>query len=191
MKNILRPALVLFVALTAINGIAYPLLVTAIGQGLFADQANGSLVKHNGHVVGSALVGQSFTDPRHFWGRPSATATVPYNGAISGGSNQGSNNPALHEAVKARIAALREADPGNTQAVPVDLVTASGSGLDPHISMAAARYQAGRVARLRGLPLAAVERLVDEHTEAAWLGFVGEPRVHVLKLNLALAGTTN
>ncbi len=183
----LRPALVLLAALSLITGLLYPALITGIGQALFADRANGSLIVRDGRVVGSALVGQSFSDPRHFWGRPSATGPMPYNGALSSGSNLGVNNPAQHAAVAERVAALRAADPGNTQPVPVDLVTASASGLDPHISLAAALYQAPRVARLRGLPLAQVQALIDRHSEGRWLRFLGEPRVQVLQLNLALA----
>jgi K+-transporting ATPase ATPase C chain len=187
MASIVRPALVLFLVLSLVTGVAYPLAVTAIAQGVFPAQAAGSLVERDGRVVGSALLGQSFTEPRHFWGRPSATSPTPYNAANSGGSNLGPTNPALVEAVRARIAALRAADPQNTQPIPVDLVTASASGLDPHISVAAARYQAGRVARARGLAPAQVEALVAAHTESPWLGFLGEPRVNVLALNLALA----
>ncbi len=187
MASIVRPALVLFLVLSLVTGVAYPLAVTAIAQGVFPAQAAGSLVERDGRVVGSALLGQSFTEPRHFWGRPSATSPTPYNAANSGGSNLGPTNPALVEAVRARIAALRAADPQNTQPIPVDLVTASASGLDPHISVAAARYQAARVARARGLAPAQVEALVAAHTESPWLGFLGEPRVNVLALNLALA----
>ncbi|MES2993741.1 MAG: potassium-transporting ATPase subunit KdpC [Pseudomonadota bacterium] len=187
MASIVRPALVLFLVLSLVTGVAYPLAVTAIAHGVFPAQAAGSLVERDGRVVGSALLGQSFTEPRHFWGRPSATSPTPYNAANSGGSNLGPTNPALVEAVRARIAALRAADPQNTQPIPVDLVTASASGLDPHISVAAARYQAARVARARGLAPAQVEALVVAHTESPWLGFLGEPRVNVLALNLALA----
>ena len=172
--------------LSLVTGLLYPLAVTGIAQVAFSDSANGSLITRDGKAVGSALIGQAFTDPGHFWGRPSATAPMPYNAANSGGSNQGPSNPALAEAVRARIAALRAADPGQTAAVPVDLVTASASGLDPHISRAAADYQAARVARARGLPEAQVRALVAQHTEAPLLGFIGEARVHVLRLNLAL-----
>src|ERR1700741_4810880 len=157
MKNILRPALVLFVLLSAITGIVYPLAVTGAAQAVFPAQAAGSLVVRDGVPVGSTLIGQSFTDPKHFWGRPSATSPMPYNGGSSGGANQGPLNPALADAVKARIEALRAADPGNTVPVPIDLVTASASGLDPDISPAAARYQAPRIARLRNLPVGPVE----------------------------------
>lgn len=188
MNTQLRPALTLFVLLSLITGLAYPLAVTGIAQTLFPRQANGSLVERNGQPVGSGLIGQAFTDPGHFWSRPSATAPTPYNAANSGGSNLAPTAPALAEAVQARIAALRAADPGNTAPVPVDLVTASASGLDPHISRAAADYQAARVARARGLPVRAVSALVAQHTEGRWLGFIGEPRVNVLALNLALEG---
>ena len=184
--SIVRPALILFVILSVVTGLLYPLAVTGVAQAVFSHQANGSLITQNGKVVGSELIGQSFTAPGHFWGRPSATAPMPYNAAASGGSNQGPTNPALVDAVKARIESLRAADPGNTRAVPVDLVTASASGLDPHISPAAADYQTARVAKARGLPLAQVQTLVQQHTEAPWLGLLGEPRVNVLALNLAL-----
>lgn len=182
----LRPALTLFVALSLITGLAYPLAVTGIARLAFADRANGSLIARDGKAIGSGLIGQSFGDPKHFWSRPSATSPMPYNAANSGGSNQGPSNPALAEAVKARVEALRAADPGNTAPVPVDLVTASASGLDPHISRAAADYQTGRVARARGLPESRVRDLVEQNTERPMLGFIGEPRVHVLRLNLAL-----
>ena len=184
--SIVRPALILFVILSVVTGLLYPLAVTGVAQAVFSHQANGSLITQNGKVVGSELIGQSFTAPGHFLGRPSATAPMPYNAAASGGSNQGPTNPALVDAVKARIESLRAADPGNTRAVPVDLVTASASGLDPHISPAAADYQTARVAKARGLPLAQVQTLVQQHTEAPWLGLLGEPRVNVLALNLAL-----
>ena len=184
--SIVRPALILFVILSVVTGLLYPLAVTGVAQAVFSHQANGSLITQNGKVVGSELIGQSFTAPGHFWGRPSATAPMPYNAAASGGSNQGPTNPALVDAVKARIESLRAADPGNTRAVPVDLVTASASGLDPHISPAAADYQTARVAKARGLPLAQVQTLVQQHTEAQWLGLLGEPRVNVLALYLAL-----
>jgi K+-transporting ATPase ATPase C chain len=185
----LRPALVLFLALSVLTGLVYPLAVTGIAQLAFPASANGSLIRQGDKVVGSELIGQAFSDPKHFWSRPSATSPMPYNAANSAGSNLGPLNPALADAVKARIAALREADPGNDRPVPVDLVTASASGLDPHISRAAADYQAARVARARGLPEADVRALVERHTEPAWLGFIGEPRVHVLRLNLALDST--
>lgn len=182
----LKPALLVLALMTVLTGVAYPLLVTGIAQGLFPDQANGSLIEQDGKVVGSALIGQPFSDPKHFWSRPSATGPVPYNAAASGGSNLGPLNPALEEAVKARIDALKAADPGQTAPIPVDLVTASSSGLDPHISPAAARWQAPRTARVRGLGEAEVEKLIDAHTEGRQLGFLGEPRVNVLMLNLAL-----
>lgn len=182
----LRPALVCFVLLSAITGLLYPMAVTGVAQALFPQQAAGSLIGREGRVIGSSLIGQSFTSPRYFWGRPSATAPMANNAAGSSGSNQGPLNPALKEAVAARVAALKAADPGNALPVPVDLVSASASGLDPHISMAAARYQAARVARERGLPVATVQRLIDAHTEPRDLLVLGEPRVHVLRLNLAL-----
>lgn len=186
MKNILRPALVSFLVLTLLTGVAYPLLVTGVAQSLFPTQSSGSLIMRDGKAVGSELIGQNFSDPKNFWGRPSATGPMPYNASASSGSNVGPLNPALTDAVKSRIAALRAADPSNTQRVPVDLVTASASGLDPHISPAAASYQAGRVAKARGLPIDKVQALVDAQTEKPWLGVLGEPRVHVLRLNLEL-----
>jgi K+-transporting ATPase ATPase C chain len=170
------------------TGLAYPLAVTGVGQLFFAHAANGSLITVDGRPVGSALIGQNFTEPRHFWSRPSATAPQPYNGAASSGSNQGPLNPALTDAVKARMAALRAADPANDKPVPVDLVTASGSGLDPDISLAAARYQAARVAKARGVPVTQVLALVEQQAARPWLGILGEPRVNVLRLNLALDG---
>lgn len=188
MKNILRPALVLFALLSVLTGLLYPLVVTGAAQAVFPQQAAGSLVQRNGQTVGSSLIGQNFSDPGHFWGRPSATAPMPYNAAASGGSNQGPLNPALQDAVKARLEALRAADPGNTAPVPVDLVTASASGLDPHISLAAAQYQAGRVARARNLPVASVNAVIGQHAEQPLWGLLGEPRVNVLALNLALDG---
>lgn len=183
-----RPAVTLFVLLSLVTGLAYPLLVTGVAQTVFPEQAAGSLVVHEGKTVGSALIGQPFADPGRFWSRPSATGPMPNNAANSSGSNLAPTAPALTDAVKARIEALRAADPGNTAPVPVDLVTTSASGLDPHISRAAADYQLARVARVRGLPAERVKALVDEHTEGRWLGFIGEPRVHVLLLNLALDG---
>ena len=185
-EKILRPALVLFVVLTLITGVLYPLAVTGAAQAAFPSQAAGSLVVRDGKAIGSTLIGQAFNDPKHFWGRPSATAPDAYNAAASGGANQGPLNPALVDAVKGRIEALRAADPGNTAPVPVDLVTASASGLDPHITPAAARYQAARVARARNLPADQVEQIVAQHTEAPLWGLLGEPRVNVLALNLAL-----
>ena len=185
-EGLLRPAIALFVLLSLVTGLAYPLLVTGIAQAVFPDAANGSLLQRDGQVVGSRLIGQSFADPKHFWSRPSATGPMAYNAGASGGSNLGPLNPALVDAVKARIEALRAADPGNVVPVPADLVTTSASGLDPHISRAAADYQLARVARSRALPEAKVRALVDAHTEGRWLGFIGEPRVNVLALNLAL-----
>ena len=185
-EGLLRPALVLFLLLSLVTGLLYPLLVTGAAQLAMPGRANGSLVLRGHEIVGSRLIGQSFTDPGHFWSRPSATSPMPYNGANSSGSNLGPSNPALADAVKARIAALRAADPGNAAPVPVDLVTASASGLDPQISRAAADYQVARVARARGLPPARVQGLVARHTEAPLLGFIGEPVVDVLELNLAL-----
>ncbi|MFZ3140578.1 potassium-transporting ATPase subunit KdpC [Polaromonas sp.] len=190
MKNILRPAGVLFLALALLTGVAYPLAVTGAAQLLFPAQAGGSLILRDGKPVGSSLIGQNFSDPGHFWSRPSATGPMPYNASASSGSNQGPLNPALVDAVKGRIEALHAADPGNAAPVPVDLVTASASGLDPHISPAAARYQSARVARVRHLPLEKVQQLVAQETEAPWLGLLGEARVHVLKLNLALDALT-
>jgi len=187
----LRPALTLFVVLSLVTGLLYPLAVTGVAQTAFPHQANGSLITQDGKAVGSELIGQSFTEPGHFWGRPSATAPMPYNASASGGSNLGPTNPALTDAVKARTEALRAADPGNTRPVPVDLVTASASGLDPHISPAAAAYQTERVARARGLPVAQVQALVQQHTDTPWLGLLGEPRVNVLALNLALDSLSN
>lgn len=181
----LRPAIVSLFAFTLLTGLAYPLVITGLARVLFPDRASGSLLVEAGRVRGSTLIGQPFRDPRYFWGRPSATAPA-YNAADSSGSNLGPLNPSLLDAVKARIAALREADPTNTAQIPVDLVTASGSGLDPHISVAAARYQSSRVARARGLSLEVVESLVARHTAPRQLGCLGEPCVNVLRLNLAL-----
>jgi K+-transporting ATPase ATPase C chain len=184
----LKPALLLFGLLTLLTGAAYPLLVTGISQVLFPGRANGSLIEGDGMILGSELIGQPFSDPRYFWGRPSATAPVPYNAGASSGSNLGPTNPALEVAVKARIAALKSADPGNAAPIPVDLVTASASGLDPHISPAAADYQVSRVARARGLDPSAVRALMAQHTKGRQLWVLGEPRVNVLRLNLALDG---
>jgi K+-transporting ATPase ATPase C chain len=186
MNNIFRPALVLFVLLSALTGLIYPLAVTGAAKAVFPAQADGSLVVLDGTTVGSKLIGQNFSDPKHFWGRPSATAPQPYNASASGGSNQGPLNPALTDAVKARVEALRAVDPGNTAPVPVDLVTASASGLDPDISPAAARYQAARVARVRGVPLEQVNALIANNTQGPLWGLLGEPRVNVLALNIAL-----
>ncbi len=182
----LRPALVLLALFLAVTGLLYTGAVTALAQALFPRQASGSLVVSEGRAVGSDLIGQPFSDPRWFWGRPSATQPVPDDARASTGSNLGPLSPALADAVRARIAALRAADPGNAAPVPVDLVTASGSGLDPHLSAAAALYQVGRVARARGLPPERVRRLVEAHVELPGLGFLGTPRVNVLRLNLAL-----
>jgi K+-transporting ATPase ATPase C chain len=186
MKSLLRPTLVSIVLFTVITGVIYPLAVTAIAQVAMPYQANGSLIEDNGQVRGSELIGQPFDDPAYFWGRLSATGGSAYNGALSSGSNYGPLNPALVEAAQARIDALRAADPDNDRPVPVDLVTASGSGLDPHISPAAADFQAERVARARRLEPSVVRDLVAVHTEGRSLGVLGEPRVNVLKLNLAL-----
>jgi len=186
MKNILRSALVLFFILTLLTGLAYPLVVTGLAQSLFPSQAHGSLIFRDGKAVGSALIGQNFSDPAHFWSRPSATSPTSHNAAASSGSNLGPMNPALADAVKARVAALRAADPANLDAVPVDLVTASASGLDPHISLAAAQYQLGRVATARQLSTQAVQMLIDQNTQRPVLWLLGEPVVNVLQLNLAL-----
>lgn len=186
MINILRPAILLFLVLTMITGIAYPLFVTALADAFFPAAAAGSLIVENGKAVGSVLVGQNFSQAKYFWGRPSATAPQPYNGASSSGSNLGPSNPALANAVKGRIAALEAGDPANHLPIPVDLVTASGSGLDPDISPAAALYQVSRVAKARGLDEETVRRLVAEHTKKRQWGIFGEPRVNVLELNLAL-----
>jgi potassium-transporting ATPase KdpC subunit len=186
MKNTLRPALVLFGLLSILTGLLYPFAVTGAAQALFPAQAAGSLVLREGKPVGSGLIGQNFADPKNFWGRPSATSPMPYNAAASSGSNQGPLNPALTDAVKGRIEALRAADPGNIAPVPVDLVTASASGLDPHISPAAAGYQVARISRVRKLPVAQVQSLVDGLVEKPLLGVLGEPRINVLALNLAL-----
>jgi K+-transporting ATPase ATPase C chain len=187
----LRPALVMLILMTVLTGGIYPALVTGIAQVAFPVQANGSLLEKDGRAVGSSLIGQAFSDPKHFWSRPSGTSPYPNNASSSSGSNQGPLNPAFKEAVEGRVKALRDADPGNTAPVPVDLVTASGSGLDPHISQAAAEYQAGRVARARGMDAASVRVLVARHTTGRQFKFLGEPVVNVLELNLALdAGAT-
>ena len=184
--SIFRPALALFVLMSAITGLLYPMAVTGVAKAMFPSQAAGSLIVLDGTTVGSRLIGQNFSDPKHFWGRPSATAPQPYNATASGGSNQGPLNPALTDAVKARVEALRAADPGNTAPVPVDLVTASASGLDPDISPAAAQYQAARVARVRGVPIEQVNALIASNTQAPLFGLLGESRVNVLSLNIAL-----
>ena len=186
----LKPALVVLVLLTLVTGVVYPLVVTGIAQAVFPSQANGSLILRDGKPVGSSLIGQPFDDPKYFWGRLSATAPFAYNAGASSGSNLGPINPALHAAAKGRIDALREADPGNQAPIPVDLVTASGSGLDPHISPAAAFYQVPRVARARHLDEERVRELVHTHIRHRQLGLLGEPRVNVLRLNLALDGMT-
>jgi potassium-transporting ATPase KdpC subunit len=180
------PALRILVILSALTGIIYPLVVTGIAKVTFPRAASGSLIVTNGKTNGSELIGQPFDDPKYFWSRPSATSPQPYNGTASSGSNQGPRNPALADAVKDRIKALRDADPGNTAPVPVDLVTASGSGLDPHISVAAAEYQLARVAKTRGLPPERVRDLVAQATDGRTLGVLGEPRVNVVNLNIAL-----
>jgi potassium-transporting ATPase KdpC subunit len=188
MRNQIRPALMALLIFTVLTGLLYPLVVTGIAQLVFPAQANGSLIVHNGQTVGSKLIGQPFDDPMYFWSRLSATGPYAYNAAASSGSNLGPTNPGLLEAVKARISALQAADPSNTRPIPVDLVTASGSGLDPDISVAAALYQLPRVARARGLSESAVRLLLDKYTLGRQLGFLGEPRVNVLELNLALDG---
>jgi potassium-transporting ATPase KdpC subunit len=184
----IRPAIVSLVLLTAITGVVYPALVTAIGQLVFSHQANGSLIVKDGKPVGSALIGQPFDDPKYFWGRPSATSPFGYNAGASVGSNLSPTNPDLIKTVQGRVDALKAADPGNGAPVPVDLVTASGSGLDPDISPAAALYQVERVAKARKMSADDVRALVDRHTDGRQLGFLGEPRVNVLALNLALDG---
>jgi len=186
MNTLVRPAVVLFLTLTVITGVVYPAVITGVAHVFFSRQADGSLIFKNGQSIGSSLIGQSFSAPQYFWSRPSAATPQPYNGLASSGSNYGPLNQALTDAVKARIAALRVADPGNTAPVPVDLVTASGSGLDPDISVAAANYQVARVARARRLTPEAVRGLVAAHTRGKVLGIFGEPRVNVLELNLAL-----
>ena len=186
MNTQLRPAITIFALLTIITGVIYPLVVTGIAQLAFPHQANGSLIEKDGVVIGSELIGQQFDDPSYFWGRPSATSPEPYNAASSSGSNLGPTNPALISAVEARVKVLQEADPDNTLPIPVDLVTASGSGLDPHISVASALYQVQRVATARGLNEADVVALVNQYTEGRQFGFLGEPRVNVLLLNIAL-----
>jgi K+-transporting ATPase ATPase C chain len=182
----LRPALVSLLLLTLLTGVAYPLLITGIARLVWADKADGSLIQKDGATAGSSLIGQPFDDPKYFWGRPSMTTSFPYNAASSNGSNLGPTNPDLAKAVSERVAALQAADPDNTAVIPIDLVTASGSGLDPHISPAAADYQVKRVARVRGMEEAKVRQIVARHTEGRTLGLFGEPRVNVLELNLDL-----
>ncbi|WP_266169280.1 potassium-transporting ATPase subunit KdpC [Dyella subtropica] len=186
MSKLIRTILVMLLLMTVITGVVYPMVATGLAQALFPAQANGSLIVKDGKPVGSSLIGQSFTEPKYFWGRPSATTPMANNGVSSNGSNLGPTNPALTDAVKQRIDALRAADPGNNAPVPVDLVTASGSGLDPEISPAAAQYQVARVAKTRGLDVAQVQQLVTQATSSRQLGVLGEPRVNVLSLNLAL-----
>jgi K+-transporting ATPase ATPase C chain len=188
MGKLIRSAIVMLLLMTVITGVAYPLVVTGAAQVLFPSQANGSLIDREGKPIGSTLIGQSFDDPKYFWGRPSATTPQPNNALSSSGSNLGPTNPALTDAVKQRIEALRAVDPANTAAVPVDLVTASGSGLDPEISPAAAAYQVARVARVRGLSTSQVQAMVAMATSGRQFGMLGEPRVNVLRLNLALDG---
>jgi K+-transporting ATPase ATPase C chain len=182
----IRPLIVSFASLTLLTGLAYPFLTYGIGKVLFPKQAAGSLIEQNGQVVGSTLIGQNFTSPKYFWGRLSGTSPQPYNAMGSGGSNLGPTNPALIDEVKGRLDALKQADPGNTAPVPVDLVTSSASGLDPEISIAAAKYQVARVARERKLGVEQVTALVDKYTSGRQFGILGEPRVNVLQLNLAL-----
>jgi K+-transporting ATPase ATPase C chain len=188
MARLLRPALMLLLVLTVITGVIYPLAVMGVGQVLFNGPANGSEIVRNGKSLGSSLIGQPFADPKYFWSRPSATSPSPYAAVPSGASNQGPTNPALLDAVKQRVEALRAADPDNRAPVPVDLVTTSGSGLDPHISPAAAQYQLARVARARGMPESEVQALVEKASNGRQLGFLGEPAVNVLQLNLLLDG---
>ncbi|WP_029049511.1 potassium-transporting ATPase subunit KdpC [Cupriavidus sp. amp6] len=184
--GLLRPMMVVFVGLSLVTGLLYPGVITAISKAVFPHQAGGSLIEKDGKAVGSELIGQPFSDPKYFWGRLSATAPMPYNPTASAGSNLGPTNPALTDAARARIDALRAADPGNQAPVPVDLVTASGSGLDPHISPAAAEYQTARVARLRGMPIEQVKQLIAANTETPLISVLGDPGINVLKLNLAL-----
>ncbi len=186
----LLPSLRMLVVLSVLTGVVYPLVTWGIAQVAFPGTANGSLIVQNGKAVGSSLIGQPFDDPKYFWSRPSATSPQPYNGGASSGSNQGPRNPALADAVKDRIKALRDADPGNTMAVPADLVTASASGLDPDISIAAADYQVARVAKTRGMPVDAVRGLVNKYAQGRTFGILGEPRINVVTLNLALDGVT-
>ncbi len=187
MSTYLKPAAMLLLLLTLVTGAAYPALITVLAQTLFSELANGSLIKDDkGRLLGSELIGQTFSEPKYFWSRPSATGPYSYNAAASSGSNLGPSNPALIDAVAARIQALKAADPGNKAPVPVDLITASGSGLDPHISVAAAQYQIKRIAQVRKIDPTKLQELVNNHTEGRQWGVFGEPRVNVLKLNLAL-----
>jgi K+-transporting ATPase ATPase C chain len=186
MKTLLRPAVSLFVLLSVVTGIVYPLAVTGIAKAAFPEAAGGSLIVKDGKAIGSRLIGQNFTDPKYFWGRPSATGPMPYNASASGGSNQGPLNPALVDAVKSRIEALKAADPDNKLPIPADLVNASASGLDPHISPEAAAYQLTRVASQRHLAPAEIKALINQHTEGRQWGVFGEPRVNVLQLNISL-----
>ena len=188
MFTMIRNSLMSLLLFTVLTGLIYPLAVTGLAQAIFPSQANGSIIEKNGKAVGSSLIGQQFEDPKYFWGRLSATGPYPYNGGSSSGSNLGQNNPALMTNVEGRIKALHEAEPGNTAKIPVDLVTASGSGLDPHISQAAAEYQLHRVAKARGLDDAEVRNIVANNTKGRWIGVIGEPVVNVLELNLALDG---
>jgi potassium-transporting ATPase KdpC subunit len=187
-RQIIKPALLIFVLLTILTGVIYPLLVTVLAQAIFPAKANGSLIYRDGKVVGSALIGQPFDDPKYFWSRPSATTPMPYNAASSSGSNLGPTNPALAEAVKSRIATLKAADPDNKLPIPIDLVTTSASGLDPHISPAAAEYQIHRVANARKIDVEKVRQLVAQHIEQRTIGLLGEPRINVVELNLDLDG---
>jgi potassium-transporting ATPase KdpC subunit len=185
-QQIIKPAFVIFIVLTIITGVLYPLAITGLAQMIFPSKANGSIIYRDGKAVGSSLIGQAFDDPKYFWSRPSATAPVPYNAAASSGSNLGPLNPALTDAVSARIKALKDADPDNKLPIPVDLVTTSGSGLDPHISLAAAEYQFHRVAKARGMEEKKLRELLVRHTQDRTLGLLGEPRVNVVELNLDL-----
>jgi K+-transporting ATPase ATPase C chain len=188
MLNQFKPAVIIFLSMTILTGVIYPLVITGLARIIFPHQANGGMIVANGKTVGSELIGQPFDDPKYFWGRLSATSPYPYNAAASSGSNLGPTNPALIQEVQARVEALKKADPGNNLPIPVDLVTSSGSGLDPDISVAAALYQLPRVARVRNLSETRVRQLIDQNTSGRWLGFIGEARVNVLKLNLALDG---
>lgn len=184
----LYPATILITMLTLVTGLAYPFLITGIAQSVFPEKANGSLIMKNGQAIGSRLIGQKFSDPKYFWGRPSATATHPYNAEASGGSNLGPANPVLENKVKERILELKAADPDNQDPIPVDLVTSSASGLDPHISKAAADYQVRRIARIRNISEIKIQNLIENHAKGIQMGFLGEPMVNVLELNLALDG---